>query len=100
MPDTMTYKDMVYEFKLTMDKGDPWGHAIITFFTVAAELNHRGDYYIPPEWEYYPGMAEDSREPEDYFYSMCEECSTADLQKFGKLLHRYTGRLKRHGHSY
>lgn len=94
------YKDLVGEFKLVSDKGDMWGEAMGTFFTVAAELYHRGDFYVPPKWDYSPGMAEDPREPEDYFYDMCIECSTADLQKFGHLLNRYTGFLKRAGHSY
>ena len=100
MKNTMTYKDMVYEFKLSTDKGDPWGSTLSTFFAVAAELHHRGDFYIPPDWGYSPGMAEDPREPEDYFYDLCVECSTADLQKFGSLMNRYTDCLRRAGRSY
>lgn len=95
-----SYKDMVQEFKISMDSGDKWGSAIQTLFAVASELHHRAGYLVPSRWEYSPGASSDPRDSEDYFYAICMDSDSYDLIRFGNLLERYTRNLDRNGHSY
>ena len=87
------------EYKLQADSGDKWGSGMSAYFSVAAELWWRGDD-IPRHWQYSPGCASDPREPEDYLYSVFNECSSDDLERFGNILERYTRNLDRIGESY
>lgn len=87
------------EYRLQADRGDAWGSAMIAFFTLANELYMRGAD-IPSEWGYSPGMVDDPREPEDYFYDMFRMTGEFMLLEIGNLLHRYTEHLKYHGEDY
>ena len=55
---------------------------------------------VPDEWDYNPGMGGDPREPDSFFFDVFAEAVTADLERFGELLHRYTRMLKAAGLSY
>lgn len=87
------------QFYDTFDKGDRWGSAMIAFFTVANEINHREEL-TPSKWGYRPAMTEDPRESEDYLFEACEQATTEDLVHFGNILERYTRNLDRLGESY
>ena len=97
--DWYSYADVKGEYKLIEDSGDKWGSAMSCFFALSSELWMRGAYESI-EWDYSPGLCDDPREPDDYFYDVFLNTSTAALQKLGDLMHRYTEALDRTGHSY
>ena len=94
------YRDLISDYKLSHDPGDAWGSAMGAFFDLAAELYNRGDD-IPDEWGYRPGaMGGDPRDSDSYNFELFDTADTADLERFGALLHRYTDFLRAAGRNY
>ena len=90
-------KTVFYE---DFDKGDKWGSAMIAFFTVANEINHR-EQNTPSSWQYRPSpVMGDQREHDDGMFEACENANLNDLIHFGNILERYTQNLDRLGVSY
>jgi hypothetical protein len=96
---TFSRKDFRHEIALVWDGGDKWGSVMSIFWPLAAELWWRGEL-VPPEWGFYPGLGDDPREHDEYFFEVCEGTSTEDLLYFGKLLDRYCNFVKRAGKDY
>ena len=91
----MSYREMVTEVKIGLDPGDAWGSAMGTFFDLTAELWGRDDATIPDEWSYSPGaMGGDPREADSWLYELFAQADTADLERFGAVLHRWTDMLR------
>ena len=97
----MNYRDLISEIKMAHDPGDAWGSAMGAFFDLAAELWIRDDAMIPDEWRYSPGaMGGDPREEDSFFFHVFAAADTADLERLGSVLHRYTDMLRTAGRDY
>lgn len=97
--DQFDYTFLMNEFRLLFDASDPWGHTMHCWFGVAGELYHRGED-IPNAWNYGPGSGDPRLDNDDYFREVLNDATPEALQKFGDLLTRYAGKLKRAGMSY
>lgn len=94
----MTLDDLKTEFRIDLDS-DSWGHCMGCLFDLCGELWHRGDD-IPAEWRYSPGMASDPREPDSYWFEVFQEVDSVVLVEFGRILNRYSDKLRTAGRSY
>ncbi len=97
----MSYSNLISDVKLAHDSGDAWGSAMGAFFDLTAELWTRDDAIVPDEWRYSPGAAGgDPRDPDSYFFEVFKSADTADLERLGAVLDRYTGMLRSAGRDY
>lgn len=94
----LSYDDLKHEFHLTND-GDSWGNCMNWWFSVAAEMYHRG-LDIPSSWQYQPAMTDDPRELDDYAAQVCQDASDEALELFGNVLEKLSKKLKEQGKDY
>lgn len=96
----LTFSDLAREFRLTYDRGDPWGSTMLWWFAAAEEMFRRG-LDIPDEWRFRPGAAAHREpDPDDYHAMVVADAEDAALARFGAALHILAGRLDRAGFSY
>lgn len=93
----MTYQDLKSELRLSND-GDSWRTCMSWWFATAAELFERG-VYLPPEWQYRPSPM-GAIDPDAYETPIVAEAGDDDLLRFGRLLDRYSSKLKESGKAY
>lgn len=100
----MSYRELISDYKMGHDSGDAWGSAMGAFFDLAAELYGRDDATIPDEWRYRPGAMGNPCEHDGLLvphnFGLFVGVATADLERFGALLHRYTNLLREAGRDY
>lgn len=94
----MNYREMKAELMMGFDSGDRWGSSMGMFFDAADELCRRGDD-IPHEWGYRPSPFGPS-DPETFEAEILVDADSDDILRLGRVLHRYTTRLDKAGHSY
>lgn len=94
-----SYADIKSEYKMMHDKGDPWGSVMQAWFSCAAELWQRG-LVVPVAWGYSPGLAAVPTDPEDFMYDLFRGADNQSIVKFGNVLAKYAGLLKRAGKDY
>lgn len=94
-----TLEQIKPDINLTWDSGDKWGSAMMLFFDCASELYARGAD-IPPEWGYSPGLCDDPREEESYFYDIFKETEIDSLIRLGNILNRLCNIYKAQGLDY
>ena len=92
-----TYKNVIEEYRMFSDSGDPWGSAMAFYFDIVGEMYHRG-LQIPEKWEYSPGLG--SRDEESFFFDLLEGVPDDCLCRLGVLFNRYTRFLERNFMSY
>lgn len=93
MSKTLTYKDLVAEFRCF--KSDmSFDDAMLAWFDAAHEAHFR-NLYIPPHWEFNPGHVK-RHDPDDAFANeVIVDAKANALIKFGNLMERYSRLLKR-----
>lgn len=94
----ITTKVFRHEYQFAFS-GDHWGTAMEGWFEAVAHMWWRG-LPIPSKYEYRPGMSNDQREPDSYFYALCEEASDEVLIQIAELMFRYCQYLKFKGVDY
>lgn len=94
----ITYSNLVGEFRLMFDAGDPWGDTMSAWFSTAAELYNRGAT-IPDEWSYKPGACVE-QEVDDIWSELFEHAEDVDILKFGRMLSKYAYVLRTAGVDY
>lgn len=96
---SFTIKDFKAEFRLVCS--DAWGECMNVWFEIAEELWHR-NLSIPAEWEFRPAaiLTKDSRDKDNYWFELFNNCKASDLRKIGALIHRYAQFLKFKGIDY
>ena len=95
-----TYKQLISEFRCD-DCDDPWGTVMHWWFTVADEIHFkRPKLNIPVNWRFRPSPLGSQNEPDDYAAVAVAQASDAALDRFGAVLNRYAGFLKRRGRDY
>jgi hypothetical protein len=87
------------EYRLTYS-GDAWGNAMNWLFHIADELYHNRLTPVPDDWGFRPSPHGPTNHPGDYETECVAEASDEDLIRFGNVLNRYAGLLKRAGHDY
>ena len=96
----LTYRQLISEFRCD-DSQDSWGTVMHWWFTVADELNfNRPALTVPESWRFRPSPLGPQNEPGDYAANAVAESSDDALARFGALLNRYAGFLKRRGKDY
>ena len=96
----MNLQQFKAELKTTLDSYDKWGSAMIPYFECANHLYYKDSSKIPEHWQYSPGISDDPREEDDYFFELFDGCSIGELITIGNFLSRYTDLLDKNGHSY
>jgi hypothetical protein len=73
-------EDLLSDFAMAFDRGDPWGSVMVELFDVCEHLTARGDE-VPAEWEFRPG-AGGCEDPRPHW----ERIDAADLVAWGECL--------------
>lgn len=88
----ITTKVFRNEYKFAFSE-DHWGTAMDAWFEAVAHMWWRG-IPVPTKYEYSPGMGNDPRETDSYFYALCNEASDESLIQIAELMFRYCQYLK------
>ncbi len=92
-----SYESLKAELRHSND-ADPWGVVMGAFFEVAGCLYEREEC-VPDGWGYKPGLSARG-DPDDYWYSICDETDSEVLLRFGVFLNRYVDKLRVAGKDY
>ena len=95
-----TYKDLMTDFRLCFGDGDPWGSAMTWWFSVADEIHFNRSFAVPAAWRFRPSPLGPSNDPDAFETEAVQAASDEALMKFGAVLNRYAGVLKRAGKDY
>jgi hypothetical protein len=87
------------EYRLTYC-GDKWGHTMSWLFHIADELYHHRETPVPDDWGFRPSPLGPSNDPDSYETECVAEATDEELVRFGNVLNRYAGLLKRAGRDY
>lgn len=98
MDKTLSASNLMQEFRLFYDSGDPWGSTMGWWFSVAGEMWERG-LAIPDAWQYRASPF-GGRDPDAYETPICESATDEALILFGRAMNRYAGILKAAGRDY
>lgn len=97
---TYNYTDLKEEFSIFSDGSDAWGSTLSWWSTIAGELYHNRNAYIPDAWCYRASPCGNDNDPDSIVTEIVENATTEALLKFGNVLTRYARRLKRAGKDY
>lgn len=100
MSKPLTYDDLKSEFRIA-SSGDAWGDVLHWWFAVAEEIHfNRPRLLVPRDWQFQPSPMGMSSDPDDYATGAVALATDDALQRFGALLNRVAGALKRAGKGY
>lgn len=79
--------------------GDEWGWAMSWWFAICDEMTFNRDLATPCEWQFHPSPM-GKRNDDEWKDEILAQMSNGQLAYLGKLLHRYTTRLRKLGKDY
>lgn len=96
-----TFSNLEFDFRTYVD-GTADMHADVShwWFTIADEAWHNRRCQIPYNWGFHPSPLGPVNDPEDMATAAALAATDQELMRFGEVLHRYAGRLRRAGMAY
>lgn len=91
--------NLIDDFNMDYDSGDPWGSVMAWRFEIADELYRRGDE-IPAEWEYRPGAGGPDKDGDEFMAPPIKAIDSAGLRVFGNLMLNFANVIKAAGQDY
>lgn len=92
-------KNQLIQEMCSDNDGDSWGWAMSWWFAVSDHLHFLSDVPVPAEWEFRPSPLGMSTE-DLWQLDILSEYSPEEWLAAGRILHRYTALLRRHGKDY